>query len=72
MKPVGASSSSSRISHGSVNPCRSSMPITTTKVRNTTCGRPGNASPDIVVNGAPKAAASNTTPRMPAHATMNT
>ena len=43
----GASSSpctsSTLMSHGSVSPCSSSVPITTTNVRNTSCGRPGNA-----------------------------
>ena len=42
---------SRRINHGRVSPCRSSVPITTTNVRNTMCGRPGNGAPDIVVKG---------------------
>ena len=61
-----------RMNHGSVSPCSSSVPTTTTNVRNTSCGRPGNGSPDSVVDGTAKAAASDTTPRIPAHATMNT
>ena len=36
------------------------------------CGRPGNGAPDSVVSGTANAAASDTTPRMPAHATTNT
>ena len=63
---------SRRISHGSVSPCSSSVPITTTNVRNTRCGRPGKGAPDSVVSGTPNAAANDTTPRMPAQATTNT
>ena len=36
------------------------------------CGRPGKRAPDSVVIGTANAAASDTTPRMPAHATTNT
>lgn len=47
-------------------------PITTTNARNTMCGRPGKGVPDSVVIGTANAAASDTTPRMPAQATTNT
>ncbi len=36
------------------------------------CGRPGNGAPDSVVNGTANAAANETTPRIPAHATTKT
>ena len=36
------------------------------------CGRPGNGAPDSVVSGTANAAANETTPRIPAHATMKT
>ena len=36
------------------------------------CGRPGKGAPDSVVIGTANAAANETTPRIPAHATMKT
>ena len=60
------------MTNGNVSPWSSSVPTTTTNVRNTRCGRPGNGSPDSVIRGTAAAAASETTPRMPAHATTNT
>ena len=47
------------------------MPITTTKVRNRISARAGNSGPAFTVSGIAKAAASDTTPRIPAQATTN-
>ena len=54
---------SRRITHGNVKPCSTSVPSTTAKVRKRISDRAGKS------GASANAAASETTPRMPAHET---
>src|SRR6266568_1806534 len=62
-------SASRRISAGMVTPCPTRVTPMITKVRNSSRSRCGKGPPERTVSGSAKAAASETTPRMPAQET---
>ena len=64
--PVSVLRRSARITAGSVSPCPTSVSTMTVKVTMTSASRAGNGWPPGPVRGNASAAASETTPRMPA------